>query len=47
MVVSKEISNCFNKLVEPLITVHRSEEMFGKLKNEIIERFKDKFTPQN
>ena len=39
MVVSKEISDHFTKLVEPLVTTERSEEMFGKLKVEIIERF--------
>ena len=44
MVVSKEISDYFTKLVEPLVTTQRSEEMFGKLKEEIIERFEEKFT---
>ena len=37
MVVSKEISDCFTKLVEPLVTTQRLE-MFGKLKEGIIER---------
>ena len=32
MVVSKEISDYFTKLVEPLVTTQRLEEMFGKLK---------------
>ena len=47
MVVSKEISDYFTKLVEPLVTTERLEEMFGKLKEEIIERFEEKFTAQN
>ena len=36
MVVSKEISDCFTKLVESLFTTQRLEEMFCKLKEEII-----------
>ena len=47
MVVSKEISDYFTKLVEPLVTTERLEEMFGKLKEEIIERFEEKFIAQN
>ena len=47
MVVSKEISDYFTKLVEPLVTMQRLEEMFGKLKEEIIERFQEKFSAQN
>ena len=47
MVVSKEISGYFTKLVEPLVTTQKLEEMFGKLKEEIIERFEEKFTAQN
>ena len=43
MVVSKEISDYFTKLVEPLVTAQRLEKMFGKLKEEIIERFEEKF----
>ena len=42
--VSKEISDYFTKLVEPLVTMQRLEEMFGKFKEEIIERFEEKFT---
>ena len=47
MVVSKEISDYFTKLVEPLVPMQRLEEMFGKLKEEIIERFEEKFTAYN
>ena len=41
MVVSKEISNYFTKLLEPLVITERLQEMFGKLKEEIIERFEE------
>ena len=43
-IISKEISDYFTKLVEPLVTTQRLEEIFGKLKQEIIERLKKKFT---
>ena len=46
-VISKEISDYFTKLVEPLVTTQRLEEIFGKLKQEIIERLKKKITAQN
>ena len=45
--VSKETSDYFAKYVEPLVTTQRLEEMFGKFKEKIIERFKEKFTAQN
>ena len=45
--VSKKISDYFTKLVETLVTTQRLEEMFGKLKEEIIERSEEKFTGQN
>ena len=47
LVISKEISDYFTKLVEPLLTSQRLEEMFGKLKEEIIEKFEEKVTAQN
>ena len=47
MVVFKEISDYFTKLVESLVTTQKHEEMFGKIKEEIIERFEEKFTAQN
>ena len=47
MVVSKEISDYFTKLIEPLVTTQILQEMFGKLKDKIIERFEKKFTAQN
>ena len=42
-----EISDYFTKLVEPLVTTQGLEEMSGKLEEEIIERFEEKFTAQN
>ena len=45
--VSKEISDYFAKLVEPLVAIQRVEKMFGKLKEEIIERFEEKIIAQN
>ena len=45
MVVSKEISDYFTKLVD--FTSQRLEKIFGKIKEEIIERFDEKFTAQN
>ena len=47
MVVSKGISDYFTKLVKPLVTTQGLEKMFGKFKEEIIERFEEKFTAQN
>ena len=43
LVVSKQISDYFTKLVEPLDTM----QMFAKLKKEIIERFEEKFAEQD
>ena len=42
MVVSKKISDYLTKLVELLVTTQGLEEIFGKLKDEIIERFEEK-----
>ena len=42
MVVSKGNSNYFTKLVEPLVTTQRLEEIFDKLKEEIVERSEEK-----
>ena len=47
MVVSKETSDYFTKSVEPMVSKQRLEEMFGKFKEEILERFEEKFTAQN
>ena len=47
IVVSKEISDYFTKLVEPQVTTPRLEGMFGKLKEEITERLEEKSTAQN
>ena len=40
------ISDYFTKLVEPLVITQRLEEMFSKLKEEIIGRYEEKFTAQ-
>ena len=45
--VSKQISDYITKLVEPLVTMQRLDEMFRKLKKEIIERFEENFSAQN
>ena len=42
VLVSKEISDYFTKLVEPLVTTQRLEEIFDKLKEEIVERSEEK-----
>ena len=47
MVVSKRTSDYFTKSVEPMVSKQRLEEMFGKFKEEILERFEEKFTAQN
>ena len=47
MVISKEIWDYFTKLVEPLLTSQRLEEMFGKRKEEVIEKFEEKFGREN
>ena len=47
MVVSKGTSDYFTKSVEPMVSKQRLEEMFGKFKEEILERFEEKFTAQN
>ena len=47
MLVSKQISDYITKLVEPLVTMQRLDEMFRKLKKEIIERFQENFSAQN
>ena len=47
IVISKEISDYFTKLVEPLLTSQRLEEMFGKRKEEVIEKFEEKFGREN
>ena len=47
MLVSKQIWDYITKLVEPLVTMQRLDEMFRKLKKEIIERFEENFSAQN
>ena len=47
MLVSKQIWDYITKLVEPLVTMQRLDEMFRKLKKKIIERFEENFSAQN
>ena len=48
MSVSQEIRECFSELVKPLVTNEILEsDMFKKLKEEIISKFKEKFGEQN
>ena len=47
MLVSKQIWDYITKLVEPLVTMQRLDEMFRKLKKEIIERFEENYSAQN
>ena len=47
MLVSNQIWDYITKLVEPLVTMQRLDEMFRKLKKEIIERFEENFSAQN
>ena len=47
MSVSQEIRECFSELVKLLVTNEILEDMFKKLKEEIISKFKEKFDDEN
>ena len=47
MSVSQEIREYFSELVKPLATNEILEDMFKKLKEEIISKFEEKFDEQN
>ena len=47
MVVSIEMSDCFSKLVEPLVTTQRLEDVFHKLKEETSKDMKKNFAAEN
>ena len=47
MSVSQEIYEYFSEIVKPLATNEILEDMFKKLKEEIISRFEEKFDEQN
>ena len=47
MSVSQEILEYFSELVKPLATNEILEDMFKKLKEEIISKFEEKFDEQN
>ena len=44
---TKELKCYFEKLYEPLVTNNSSEELFNKLKDEIIKKIDEKFSEQN
>ena len=46
MTISKEIRNYFSDLIKPLVTNQSLEEMFSKLKEEIMSKFEEKFEQQ-
>ena len=46
MVVSIEMSDCFSKLVEPLVTTQRLEDVFHKLKEETSKDLKKNFAAE-
>ena len=43
MVMSEEIRNYFSDIIKPLATNQFIEEMFSKLKEEIVSKFEQKF----
>ena len=47
MSVSQEILEYFSEIVKPLATNEILEDMFKKLKEEIISKFEEKFDEQN
>ena len=46
MTISKEIRNYFSDLIKPLVTNQSLEEMFSKLKEEIMSKFEEKLEQQ-
>ena len=46
MAISEEIHNYFSDLIKPLATNQSLEEMFPKLKEEIISKFEEKLKQQ-
>ena len=44
---TEELKWYFEKLIEPLVTNNSLEELFIKLKNEIMEKFDEKISEQN
>ena len=48
MTTPTEVLKCyFEKLIEPLVTNNSLEELFNKLKDEIIKKFDEKISEQN
>ena len=46
MAISEEIRNYFSYLIKPLATKQSLEEMFSKLKEEIMSKFEEKLEQQ-
>ena len=46
MAISEEIRNYFSDLIKPLATNQSLEEMFSKLKEEIVSKFEEKLEQQ-
>ena len=46
MAISEEIRNYFSDLIKPLATNQSLEEMFSKLKEEIMSKFEEKLEQQ-
>ena len=47
MSVLQELRDYFSKLIQPLATNERLEQMFQKLKEEIVTKFEERFIEQN
>ena len=46
MAISEEIRNYFSDLIKPLVINQSLEEMFSKLKEEIVSKFEEKLQQQ-
>ena len=42
-----ELRDCFSELIQPLVTNECLEQMFEKLKEEIVTMFEERFIEQN
>ena len=47
MSVLQELRDYFSKLIQPLATNERLEQMFQKLKEEIVTKFEERFMEQS
>ena len=44
---NQELRDCFSELIQPLVTNECLEQMFEKLKEEIVTMFEERFIEQN